>query len=439
MNTTRPRPFHRPPIQRRRWPYRLAIKWVAPAAKRYYRLTGFDGKSGFPKDGTPAILVGNHQNGMMDPLVLCAMKPRNQFHWLTRSDIFYNRIVRTILFGLKMLPIYRLRDRLLDTKERNEEVMTICAKRLAIGAQVALYPEGNHNAQRTLRPFKPGVTNMLEIALRMDPTLERIQLIPVGLDYEDYAGFRRRLRCRLGPAIPFADLFDEATGKLDRVKVVHRIEKAMAKVMVNVPAESYGVFDPYVRAMRTTEIEAADWEAARSTIERFANFSEAQIARIEAAWTAFEATGCKARPEDLGMDEASARRGAWWVWPLAPLAGLGWLTTGLQAQFVVNQARKRVKDLVFRSTFRLGLGMALWPISWGIMAGVAGILGGAWVATGTLFACVFGSLLAGWWYGRWLDSNGALKARKAWANEKQSRAWSQYIETVKDEIEATDD
>ena len=158
------KPFHEPPIQSRHLGYGLALPWVSAAISRFHRIEGAEGLEHVPAPGTPLIIVANHQNGLMDPLVLCSLLSRHQIHWLTRSDIFYKPIVRFFLFSFNMLPIFRRRDRLADIGERNQRIFEICVERLNIGAVIGLYPEGNHNGERSLRPLKRGVIDLLNLS-----------------------------------------------------------------------------------------------------------------------------------------------------------------------------------------------------------------------------------------------------------------------------------
>ena len=192
------KPFHLPPIQRTHPLYRVTVPWVASAVTRFHRITGTDGMEHLPPPGEPMVLISNHQNGLMDPLVHCTLLGGHQVHWLTRSDVFNGRFLRFLLFGFNMMPIFRRRDRLTDINERNQRIFEVCVARLDRGATVGLYPEGNHAGEPSLRPLKRGVTDLLAMARRAHPDLACIHLVPVGLDYEDYGAFRRNLRYRVG-------------------------------------------------------------------------------------------------------------------------------------------------------------------------------------------------------------------------------------------------
>ena len=156
-DSAKKKPFHEPPIQSRHWAYDLAVQLVRSAVTRFHRIQGIDGIEHITDAKTPTIVVANHQNGLMDPLVLVSLINNSQVHWLTRADIFYKKITRTILFAFNQMPIFRQRDRISDARERNTRIFEICAERLRIGGRMGLFPEGNHRAMKSLRPLRRGV------------------------------------------------------------------------------------------------------------------------------------------------------------------------------------------------------------------------------------------------------------------------------------------
>ncbi len=434
------KPFHEPPIQSRHLGYGLALPWVTAGVTRFHRTVAADGLEHLPEVGTPTIIVSNHQNGLMDPLVLCTLMPRHQIHWLTRSDIFYNPVVRFFLFSFNMLPIFRRRDRLADIGERNQRIFEICVERLNLGAVVGLFPEGNHNGERSLRPLKRGVIDMLNLAQTThDHLAENTVLLPVGLDYEDYGTLRRRLRYRIGAPIDWKSLRDPESGELPANSTSRAISAALKSLMVDVqPAKNYRSLLPYVQALRTPEVGPEQWPDVRSRIDRLAELPAASLEQIEAAWSAAEeaGVGTEVRPEDLGLTAEAARRGGHWTALLAPIVlALNIFNAGLSA-LLQAQARKRVKDVCFVSTFKTAAGMAAYPILWVLVAGtVAGLapaaaLGGGWTFAFLVAGQAIASRMGVWWWGHRLDARGRRAASKFWADGERARIWTEYVNTI---------
>lgn len=371
----------------------------------------------------------------MDPLVLCSLRSPHQIHWLTRADTFYQRIARALLFSFNQMPIFRQRDRLSDARERNERVFEICAERLNIGASIGLFPEGNHRAVKSLRMLRRGVADMVNQAIKLNPELKSLQLIPVGIDYEEMESLRRRLTYRIGQAIPFEDLIQPDTGQIIPGDLLVRSHAAMNDLMVNIQPEShYACLLPYVQALRTTE--SNDWEATRDAVRELAHCTEDQLASIQSAYDDLGKTPVfgAVRAEDLGRNNTYLRKTPWWLWPVAPIAAAGGAMSWPLAKLIQREAKKRVKDPCFTSTFKVSAGMFLFPVYWFILAWPLGwMLTGSWGGWGLLAGYLLnlvGSRIAGSWYGLYLDWKGRREAKAFYANSQHAALWNRYIETI---------
>ena len=139
------KPILTPPVKRVQLGHYILRIFGRQAAHRFHRIE--TGKENLPNIKEPIILVGNHQNGMIDGLGVSSMLTR-QFHWLTRADAFGIQFLDpSILFN--HLPIYRTRDKLTDLRERNEIIFNCCIDRMEIGASIALFPEETINLNET--------------------------------------------------------------------------------------------------------------------------------------------------------------------------------------------------------------------------------------------------------------------------------------------------
>jgi len=441
-DSAKKKPFHEPPIQKGHWGYGLAVQLVRAAVTRFHRIQGVDGLENITDAKTPTIVVANHQNGLMDPLVLVSLVNNSQVHWLTRADIFYAKIARVALFSFNQMPIYRQRDRLSDARERNVKIFEICAERLRIGARMGLFPEGNHRAMKSLRPLRRGVTDMVNAALNLDPSMRQMQILPVGIDYEEMPGFRRRLRYRIGAPIKIDGLIDTETNEVSPRDLLEPLKTAMDAVLVNIqPEKAYETLLPYVQAMRTTECE--NWNTTKSKIDRFQDLDDGTMEGIQEAFETAKSSGIfdQARIEDLGMNPNNLRKKRYWLWLLAPLA----LATGIWSfpvsKWIESQVQKRVKDPCFISTSKAVAGMVTFPIYWLLISlPIAYLATGAVTFTAVMTSYLFhllGSRFAGWWYGLYLDDIGRKRAQKAWADDGMSSAWMSYLTAVDDAIKTT--
>lgn len=415
--------------------YSITAPCVSSAVTRFYRMVNTSGLEHVAQNGDPIILISNHQNGLMDPLVHVSQFVQYQIHWLTRADIFHNPIVRKILFGYNMVPVYRVRDRMKNTNDSNLQVFKVLVERLELGAVVGLYPEGNHQGSRGLRPLKGGVVRLLTLAMQTYPSLSRIQLIPVGLDYEQYDGFQRRFSYRMGKPIPIQDLWDKSKEEFPIGAMIHRIEEALRALMVDIqPTEHYGLLEPFVRALRSTEQTDENWDTTNRTIRSLSSIEADGFAAIQVALDSVNKHGTLevARPEDLGLSAQDRRRAPWWTVVAAPFA-LALALPSLPLMFLIQvQTKKRISDICFKSTAKSVAGLFLFPGYWALQGGILAILvaddGWSWTwLAGWFFGNLFASRLAGSWYGYFLDFTGARKARKAWSQPATAQAWSNYV------------
>ena len=139
----------------------------------------------------PVIFAVNHQNALLDALLISVMCRRNP-HFLTRADVFQGKLVQNILAGLRMLPAYRIRDGLTAVK-RNQETFNSTTQILGQNGAVALFPEGNHAMAYFLRPLKKGVAKIASTAMEHPGLATPVSIIPVGIYYESYTHPRRTL------------------------------------------------------------------------------------------------------------------------------------------------------------------------------------------------------------------------------------------------------
>ncbi|MBT8236246.1 MAG: 1-acyl-sn-glycerol-3-phosphate acyltransferase [Bacteroidia bacterium] len=154
-------------------------------------------------ESDPILFLPNHQNALMDPLVMAAYSTRKPF-FLTRSDVFANSILRAFFGFLQMMPIYRMRDGR-SKLSNNEAIFERCSEILLGGKSLVIFPEGNHNIHRRVRPLSKGFTRFLFRSLERDPGFNPA-LIPVGVNYQQAAGFPDSAVLYFGNAIYFQDV-----------------------------------------------------------------------------------------------------------------------------------------------------------------------------------------------------------------------------------------
>lgn len=152
------------------------------------------------------IFAPNHQNALMDALaVLFTNSGHNVF--LARADIFKKKIVASILYFLKILPVYRMRDGFSSLKE-NDEIFTKTIDVLKNKNGLVILPEGDHAGFRRLRQLKKGICR---VAFQSDEATDfnlKIKIIPVGLEYSNYTRYRQVLTVAYGKPIEVSEFYE---------------------------------------------------------------------------------------------------------------------------------------------------------------------------------------------------------------------------------------
>jgi len=149
----------------------------------YFRKLRVVGRRNIPSRG-PVIFAINHQNALLDALLISVISLRNP-HFLTRADVFNNKFVDKFLRGLKMLPIYRIRDGY-DSIKKNEATFDAATKILNNGGVVGIFPEGSHSLKYKVRPLKKGAARIAFMAEEEGSFALGTKILPIGIQYESH-------------------------------------------------------------------------------------------------------------------------------------------------------------------------------------------------------------------------------------------------------------
>ncbi|HUP19926.1 MAG TPA: 1-acyl-sn-glycerol-3-phosphate acyltransferase [Gemmatimonadota bacterium] len=151
---------------------------------------------GPPVPDGPVLVVANHPNVFLDPLVIfhVAGRPTRP---LSKASHFENPAYRPFLLALGGLPVWRPMDDATQT-HRNEETFRAAVAALSAGDAVQIYPEGRSHSEPALAPLRTGAAR---IALRAESESGwrlGLRIVPVGLTYERKTLFRGRAVAAIG-------------------------------------------------------------------------------------------------------------------------------------------------------------------------------------------------------------------------------------------------
>lgn len=212
--------------------------FVVISCHLYFRKLRVVGLKNIPAKG-PLIYAINHQNSLIDALVSHSVSWRNPY-FLTRADVFNNKILDKFLRGVKMLPIYRIRDGR-DSIKKNDQIFEASKEILSDGGVVGIFPEGSHSLTHKLRPLKKGLAR---IAFMTDAAADfklNVQIIPIGIHYESYFSTKGRTLVSYGKPINVSDY--KQTYLQDQNKAFNELlsdlSTRMKSLMLHIEGENY--------------------------------------------------------------------------------------------------------------------------------------------------------------------------------------------------------
>ena len=215
--------------------YQLGRYWINFSFKRiFYRRFEVRGREKLGKNN-PLLIASNHQNALMDALVYVTTL-RQQPAFVSRADVFSNRLIKTFLTFINMMPVWRIRDGFRSVTN-NEQTFNQSTELLARGGALVIFPEGNHDDKRRIRPYKKGLARIAFAAEEASDWKLGLKVVPAGLDYSNYENVRSRLSVGFGDPILVSELraLYEEDPQLAYKELNCRIQEGIAPHMINIP------------------------------------------------------------------------------------------------------------------------------------------------------------------------------------------------------------
>lgn len=206
---------------------------------------------------SPVIFVLNHPNGLVDPVFLLCLAPRN-VSFLAKAPLFKMPVVGALVRALDALPVYRRQDEGSDTA-RNRETFVRARALLARGGTIAICPEGVSHNDTQLKPLKSGAARIAIGAASAGDGLE-VKIVPAGLYYTAKKTFRSGALLYFGEPITVEPVALEADGDPPRgaaQALSDKIRDALLDITLNVEHE-----EPLQLISRAESIYSAEEQAA---------------------------------------------------------------------------------------------------------------------------------------------------------------------------------
>ena len=172
------------------------------------------GEDRLPRRG-PALLVANHFNGFVDPIVITAALGRTP-RFIAKAGLRRLPVAGALLRGAGVVFVQRRQDGGGD----NDDAFAECHRALADDDTVAIFPEGTTHDRPRLDPLKTGAARIALGARRAGA--RGLVIVPVGLTFPDKVALRSSALVQLGPPIELDDAIPPPVGP-DDVEAVRRL------------------------------------------------------------------------------------------------------------------------------------------------------------------------------------------------------------------------
>ena len=212
----------------------------------YFRKEHVLGLENVPVNGTPVVIVANHQNCLNDPLCVCLKLTDRRMNFLARANVFKNPIFNKALRAMGLLPAYRMGHEGLAAVRNNQATFEDAGKSLKDGETVMLYPEAGHQDKRWLGTFKLGYLRIAFAAAESMGFEQDIMVLPSCNHYSNYFHARTDMLIKFGKPIslkPYYESFQDAPRET-MIEVNKIVREAIKEMMLHIEdIENYDAID----------------------------------------------------------------------------------------------------------------------------------------------------------------------------------------------------
>jgi len=154
----------------------------------FFKRILISGKEHLPDKG-PLIIVANHPNTLMDPLLIAAITGQ-RIGFVANAGIFVNKLITRIFNYFHVIPIYRKKDILPGEKPDNRKAFVKCHDYFDQAGTLLIFPEGTSYYELKLREIKTGTARIALSYEDLKAFKGNLRIIPIALDYSDSIQFR---------------------------------------------------------------------------------------------------------------------------------------------------------------------------------------------------------------------------------------------------------
>ena len=358
--------------------YRIFRAFLILCLRIMYRRIEAPGLARVPSQGG-VLLVANHGNALMDPLLLLVLLSR-PITFLAKHTLFPMPLVGFFLKRIGGLPVYR-RHEAPGESAKNEATLDRCGSSLAAGGIVCLFPEGISHNQPKLQTLRTGAARIYVRAARQGST--GLSVLPVGINYESKRAFRSRVLVVFGRPIAAEDVMglEEARSGEGVAELTRRIEGALKDLLPGLDTWEELAFLRDVRTLflgRRKESLTDEAVSLRRFIQAYRYYREkdpAAVVAIRERWEVYrrQLRRFSLRDESVDLSEAPVRAArfvllsAVVILGVMPLAIAGWVTH-YPAYWLCGEVERHANRSADQSaTYKLIAGILLFPLTYAIV------------------------------------------------------------------------
>ena len=196
----------------------------------FYRRVEVAGLERLPLSG-PLVVAANHNQGLMDGILLVAALPR-RLRPVAKAPLFRYPIIGQLTRLSGAIPVHRRQDERSGAID-NQAMFSAAERALAMGDAILIFPEGVSQPEPALMPLRTGTARLLLGAAR--DSGPAATLLPVGLMFREPGTFRTGSALVLvGEPVPTADLAALPAGEADVAvrRLTERLGEALQRLIV---------------------------------------------------------------------------------------------------------------------------------------------------------------------------------------------------------------
>jgi len=216
--------------------YRLLRWFTGIALHWFYSSIEVIGRARIPETG-PVILAASHHNALVDALIAGWIAPR-RVTLTAKATLLDNPLTAWLFPIVGIVPLRRAKDELQKPgsdnggADRNAGAFDSILRVLEKGEMVLIFPEGISHSYPHLAPLKTGAAR-LALEARNQRRIANLQIIPLGLNFEDKGNPGTAVLVEAGEPIPMDHVGDVGVKDLTDM-----IAERLAAVSLKMPQPS---------------------------------------------------------------------------------------------------------------------------------------------------------------------------------------------------------